>query len=139
MAIHSPNVGLCTPIGSTHYKIQFNRKKKKEKLSILFDGYHEKTEMYVKLLNTCGTQYKRHAVVHKTVIQFTGTWVVGSLFASTAPKDMSSDSVTQIIAATQKPSVYKSYSFVHITGISVFIVIYFNNKSYTNIYQYAGW
>lgn len=137
MAIHSPNVGLCTPIGSTHYKIQFNRKKK-EKLSILFDGYHEKTEMYVKLLNTCGTQYKRHAVVHKTVIQFTGTWVVGSLFASTAPKDMSGDSVTQIIAATQKPSVYKS-SFVHITGISVFIVIYFNNKSYTNIYQYAGW
>lgn len=137
MAIHSPNVGLCTPIGSTHYKIQFNRKKK-EKLSILFDGYHEKTEMYVKLLNTCGTQYKRHAVVHKTVIQFTGTWVVGSLFASTAPKDMSGDSVTQIIAATQKPSVYKSYSFVHITGISVFI-IYYNNKSYTNIYQYAGW
>lgn len=108
-------------------------------MSILFDGYHEKTEMYVKLLNTCGTQYKRHAVVHKTVIQFTGTWVVGSLFASTAPKDMTGDSVTQIIAATQKPSVYKSYSFVHITGISVFIVIYFNNKSYTNIYQYAGW
>lgn len=120
-------------------KYNLIEKKKKEKLSILFDGYHEKTEMYVKLLNTCGTQYKRHAVVHKTVIQFTGTWVVGSLFASTAPKDMSGDSVTQIIAAAQKPSVYKSYSFVHITGISVFIVIYFNNKSYTNIYQYAGW